>query len=301
LYQHLKNIICLACVLTPFHTALAETTEKSFDASNVYWSKLSYSTSVLLVFKLSADVMFKLVDSNEIETTLFASNRGKGLMPKDDKTVLLTMFSNNLGRKSQLSLWLDSDLRALQRTQLDTNRRHRQKIFRFLDNGVYSLEKKPKRKEKKLPIEKWSKKSENFYPTETDYGGQPLTDDVALFYAISASSLNNPGDEFKIYTFDKKENYVVTVTAIENADLDVDYVEEHHGNTRVVKGKTTTLKLQLTAKPYKNSSNVETKFLNLSKGIDIYLDKKTRAILQISAKLKYVGWVNITLDKIYLN
>lgn len=296
-----KILICVLFVVTPIHSTFADTTAKLYDASNIHWSKLTYSTSVLIFFKLSADVLFKLVDSDEIKPELISTSHGKGLFPKDDKTVLVTMLSNNLGRKSQLVLWLDEDLTPLQRTQLDTNRRYRRKTYRFLENGVYGLENKPLKKEAKLSVDKWSKKSEYFHMADPEFAGQPVTDDVALFYAISsATNLNKPGDKIELITFDKKENYIVTVAAIEDADLNVNYIEEINGNRRVVKEKVTTLKLLLTAHPYKNSE-VETKFLKLDKGIDIYLDKKTRAILQISANLKYVGRVNITLDKVSLN
>ncbi len=301
LNKQLKKIVCYLLIITPFSPLRADTTIKSFDATSIHWSKLTYSTSVLFFFNLSADVYFRLVNSESITPKLIRSKEGKGISPKHEKSVLLTMISNNLGRKSQLDLWLDTDLTALQRTQLDTNRRYRRKTFRFLENGVYSLENKPLKKEKKLSVDNWSKKSEQFYPADVDFTGQPLTDDVALFYAISAAKLYKPGDQIEVYTFDKKENYVVTVAAIEMADLDVEYIEEHRGNFRAVKGEVATLKLLLTAKPFKNTENVETKFLNLSKGIHIYLDVKTRAILQISANVKYIGRIHIKLNRMQLN
>jgi len=295
--------IYLLLVALPTSTLIADTTAKKFDTSNIHWSKLTYSTSILFFFDLSADVLIELVDSNEVVPNLINTNHGEGLLPKSEKTVLLTMLSNNLGRKSELNLWLDEDLRSLQRIQLDTSGRHRRKSFRFLENGVFSLENKPtNKKEKKLPPENWSKKSENFHEADPEFLGKTVTDDVALFYAISsATNLNEPGDQMKAFTFDKKENYVVTVAAIDYADLNVNYIEGSKGNNRIIKEKVPTLKLLLTAHPYKNSQEVETKFLNLNEGIDIYLDKKTRAILQISADLKYIGRVDIKLDKILLN
>jgi len=298
-----KIAICLLLSALPTSTLIADAKAKEFDISNIHWSKLTYSTSILFFFDLSADVLIELVDSSEIVPTLISTNHGKGLLPKSEKTVLLTMLSNNLGRKSKLDLWLDEELASLQRTQLDTSRRHRRKTFRFLENGVFSLENKPtNKKEKKLPPEYWSKKSENFHAADPEFIGEAVTDDVALFYAISsATNLNKPGDKIEVFTFDKKENYVVTVAAIEYADLEVNYIEESKGNNRIIKEKVPTLKLLLTAYPYKHSDNIETKFLNLKEGIDIYLDQKTRAILQISAKLKYIGRVNIKLDKIILN
>jgi hypothetical protein len=250
---------------------------------------------------LSAEVFFKLVDSDKIKPELISTSHGKGFFPKGDKTALVTMLSNNLGRKSQLDLWLDEDLTSLQRIQLDTSRRHRRKTLRFLENGVYSLENKPLKKEAKLSVDNWSNKSEYFYQADPEFVGQAVTDDAALFYAISsASNLNKPGDKIEIITFDKKENYVVTVTAIEDADLKVNYIEEINGNERVVKGKVKTLKLLLTAHPYKDSK-VETTFININKGIHIYLDKKTRVMLKISANLKYLGRVNVFLDRVLLN
>ncbi len=294
-----KILICFLLVVTPAHSISADTT-KLYDASNIRWSKLTYSASVLFFFNLSADVLFKLVDSDQIKPELISTSHGKGLLPKGDKTVLMTMLSNNLGRKSQLDLWLDEDLTSLQRTQLDTSKRHRRKTYRFMENGVYSLENKPLKKEVKLPVDNWSEKSEGFHEADPEFIGQSVTDDVALFYAISsASNLNKPGDKIEIFTFDKKENYKVTIAAIEDANLKVKYIEENNGTKRVIKKRVTALKLLLTAHPYKNS-DVETKFLDLNEGIDIYLDKKTRAILKISANLKYVGRVDIKLKKMSL-
>ena len=126
-----------------------------------------------------------------------------------------------------------------------------------------------------------------------------MTDNAAIFYAVSAADLNKKGDYVVFLTFDKEHINEVKLLCGGFADIDADYVVQSNTGKKRVQGSVKALRISLQSRPIdKNSDNKEFMFLGVKGDINIYLDPQSHIPLQVSGKVDYVGHTDIKLSQV---
>ena len=273
--------------------------DPGLDPSRVKWTSLSYKTR-LLFFGMNIEVKLNQISQATSRAALLEPKHGEGTMPQTDPTYRIDLGTRILGRNSFISLWFDPDGTAFQRTQTDTGKKHRVKTYRVLKNGYYSLQAKPKENEKKLPPKMWTDIGEGknifntFPPT-----GTIITEPTALYYLVSASPLEKPGDRFEQYIFTKHGIYRLNLQAVGYQNIRVKFERNQRpGKETVFNDDFAALHIRLNGVPIDPAAQDDFDLLGLKGDIDLYMDPESRVLVQISGKIDIVGYTDIRLQAV---
>ena len=295
----LKQIILALCIGGCCYPLLSLAQGSNLDPSRVDWTNLSYKARVLF-FRMNIDVQLNQIPLAKSKAALLAPKQGEATMPQSDPGYRIDLDTKILRRKSFISLWFDPDGAAFQRTQTDTGKKHRVKTYRILNNGFYSFQAKPRDSEKELPPEQWtdigegSKEFDKLAPA-----GTIITEPTALYYLVSASPLNKPGDTFEQHIFTKHGIYKLDLHALEYQNIEVKFDSNQSGQKRTVyNDEFRALHIRMNGSAIDPAVQSDFKLLGLKGDIDLYMDPETRVLVQISGKLDIVGHTDIKLRSI---
>ena len=295
----LKYILLTLFIGFNSYPLLAQTQDSKLDPSRVKWTNLYYKTYIIFFsMKIRANLnQIPLKDSNK---ALLTPKEGQGTIPEQDPTYRIDLDTKILGRKSFISLWFDPDGSAFQRTQTDTGSKQRVKTYRILKNGYYSHQTKPKENEEDLPPNKWTevgegKKKFNKLPP----AGAIIAEPTALYYLVSASTLDKPGDKFQEYIFTKYGIYQLNLHAVDYKNIEANYTSREGGKKRSIRDdEYKTLHIRMNAVPIDPTEKDDFDFLGMKGDIDLYIDPDTRVLVQISGNADIVGYTDIMLQEV---
>jgi len=293
-----KFILLLLFISLNSYSLSVHAQDNKLDPSRVKWSSLEYKTYILF-FSMNVKAQLKEISQASSKIALLAPKQGQGTWPQADPTYRIDIDSKMMGRKSFISLWFDPDGNAFQRTQTDTGSKMRVKTYRILKNGYYSRETKPKKNEEDLPPDKWTQVGEgNKTFKKLPRAGAMVAEPTALYYLVSASALEKPGDKFQKYIFTKHGIFQLNLHAVDYKLIETDYVQLQAGKTQTIRGESKTLHIQMNAVPLDPSEANDFDFLGLKGDIHLYLDPTNRVLLQISGKADIIGYTDIKLNKV---
>ena len=281
------------------YSSLSLAQDSTLDPSRVKWTSLDYKTHILF-FGMKISVQMNKIPLTTSKSALLTPKHGEGTMPEADPSYRLDMDTGILGRNSFISLWFDPDGTAFQRTQTDTGKKHRVKTYRILKNGYYSRQTKPRENEKELPPNQWTDTGEgNKKFNSLPATGTIITEPTALFYLVSASPLNKPGDKFEQYIFTKHGIHRAHLHAIDYHNLEVNFKNNQGGTKRTVyDDEFKTLRIRMNVEAIDPAAEGDFDFLGLKGDIDLYLDPDTRVLVQISGSIDIVGYTDIVLRSV---
>lgn len=282
--------------LASFHAAAAD-----FDPANVKWTQVTFTTTILFI-SLKATVELQKLRPTDLTPDLMSVPEHDAVQPTQDFVYLLKTHTAKFGRNSTMKFWFEGDLTPLQRTETETGRKNIVRTYRFLADSAYRYDSTPTEKEKGLPPERWTIHSSQSYPYPGNLPPLKMTDNAAIFYAVSAAPLNKKGDKVVFLTFDKEHINEVTLLCQGFADIDVKYTEQSNSQNRRVKGNVKALRVSLQSRPLgEDAQNKDFMFLGVKGDISIYLDPQNHIPLQVSGKADYVGHTDITLSQVTLS
>jgi hypothetical protein len=272
----------------------------TLDEDNVRWSRLEFGAQLFLI-SLSADVEYGKVAAGEASEQFYDPEGKPLLMPGDGQVSVLTMDSDNFGRKSRVRFWFEPDLTALEVDKTESGRKNYVKAYRYAEDGVYRRDYYPLEGEKDLPYAQWSKIEYHEYPHPEELEDISVTDNAVLFYAASAANLAKPGDSLAFYTFGKKHLNRIELRVEAVQEIAVDYVEVGPNGERQVDETIPALRISVTPSSVGESTGEnEFEFLGLKEDVKVYVDPRTRVPLQISARMNVVGSVSVYLKRVHL-
>ena len=294
-----KHIILALFIGICSYPSLSLALDTKLDPSRVQWTGLSYKTRVLF-FGMSIDVQMNQMSLAMSKAALLAPKHGEGTMPQTDPTYRIDLDTEILGRNSFISLWFDPEGTAFQRTQTDTGKKHRVKTYRILKNGFYSRQAKPRENEKALPPSKWTDIGEgNNEFNMLAPPGTIIAEPTALYYLVSASPLNKPGDTFEQYIFTKHGIYRLDLRAVDYQNIEVNFETNQSGNkSTVYNDEFKTLHISVNPVAIDPAAKGDFDLLGLKGEIDLYLDPETRVLVQISGAIDIVGYTDIKLKAV---
>ena len=275
-----------------------------FDMSEVVWNSLSFKSDNFLG-TVKTKARLKKVPVDEIEGMLISSPHGEVLKPSGTKNFIVTINSTIdplIGSDELLvtRLWfVPQEATALQRIRLRKGKEKWEKTYRWTENGVYRLRKKPKGSdEDELPLERWTDSENSFYPYDLDQSKcGSVTGPSALLYVVSAADLAVGDQPLNLCVFNKKQLHLLRVRAEKYQLLKINYLEKsQHEETRR-KGKAEVLKISFTSRSlFADEAQAEPfSFLGLKGEFTIFIDKASKIPVQVSGKIPGIGRVDIKL------
>lgn len=283
-------------------SALADTApvQASLDPSRVRWAQLEYRASKFLV-TLETQIMLTRLGAAEAKQALIAPTLGGGLQPAGPEVYRIDLATDLFGQNTSVQLWLDANAAALQRTVLNTGRKHRYRNFRFTETGTYSLKRYPRPGEESSSWQRWGEVTEDYYPHGEAARGLIITETGALHYILSASKLEKPGDWLTFHVFTSEVIAVVRAEVRGYSRLMTNYERITSKESRRVSGLMDVLHISLNVKPFDPARTMEQPdFMALKGDLDLYLDPKDRLVIQLSGKAEVVGSLDIKLRKAVL-
>ncbi|UCB54571.1 MAG: hypothetical protein JSW45_11600 [Thiotrichales bacterium] len=294
-----KLIIFVLSIAISSYPLLSLAQGSGLDPSRVKWTGLNYKTRILF-FPMNIEVQMNQISLATSKAALLTPKHGRGTMPQSDPTYRIDLDTKILGRNSFISLWFDPDGTAFQRTQTDTGKKHRIKTYRILKNGFYSRQARPRENEKELPPEKWT----DFGEGSNEFNrlapaGTITTEPTALYYLVSASPLNKPGDKFVQHIFTKHGIYRLELQAMDYEYIEVDFESNQSaGEKSIYDDEFRALHIRLNGVAIDPASQGNFELLGLKGDIDLYMDPETRVLVQVSGKLDIVGYKDIKLKAV---
>jgi hypothetical protein len=257
-------------------------TAGDYDPAQVKWSQLTFRTTVLFI-TLQATVGLEKLTASEAEPALIKPKTGEGVSPGQKDVYLLKSHTAKFGRNSTLKLWFEGDLTPLQRMEIETGRKNIVRTYRFLPDGAFRRDLAPTKGEKGQPPARWTKNSSHYYPYPDRLPPLKMTDNAAIFYAVSAAHLNKKGDKVVFLTFDKKHINEVTLLCEGFADIDANYFEQSKTGKKRIRGAVKALRVALQSRPIdRDKDKKDFTFLGVKGDINIYLDPKSHIPLQVT-------------------
>ncbi len=303
-------VACAACsVVSPAWANGAgepEVTRLVLDEARLRWSALSFKGNKLLV-SVVAGADLRKVPRAELSGTLVEPARGRPVQAGDDTVFLIDFHSRSLRKHLRNRLWFRAgDGAALQRSRLELTRgEERYKQFRYTEEGIFIIRRKPAGGEVERPPASWSRISKEFvsYPP-TFAGEQAVSDPLALFYVASVREFAAPGDTLQLLAYFDDALQVITLRYEGEERVDADFELQGRGGVHRIKGQRTVLRLVLSSRPLDQGLAGErgrdgVTLAGLRRPV-LLIDRQWRFPLALRGRHKVVGKVDVRLGKAVL-
>lgn len=275
---------------------------QSLAPEHLRWSELRYHARKL-IFTAETAVTAELVAAGPAADDLAAAVGRDPIVPAGDRLARIEIDTEAFGRHSRNTVLVEpASGAALQATSREFGKRARLKTQRFTAAGVAVVRARPEAGEEKHPVERWSRRSEEFLPFPAG-GGESgaITDSVALFWLLATGPLERPGDTLRVRLLSGGHLVAVTIAVVRVTRTRVELVERRGGTSRRV--AETVAALEVTVKPDPGgtaSSDGDLEFLGMRGGVNILLDPVRRAPLEVSGRVPAAGTVTVRLRDVAL-
>lgn len=248
--------------------------------------------------KTRIEASLERLRTDEALPALVASPQGKPVSPGGAEIVVINTKSAAEGpfvggEQRDMTVWFDPvSGAALQRDRLRGGRKSDRKLYRFTEEGVYRLRRKPKdQREAALPPEGWTRTKESFYPYPAQAKDcRGITEASVLLYKLSVMPLTDSDVGPSMCVFHQQQVHRVTVQHRGEERLEVDYGQ---GSRQI-----TAVKLALEARRLApEQSDEHFAFLGLEGEIEILLAEDSRIPVRVSGTLPRVGSVSFDLKE----
>jgi hypothetical protein len=280
----------------------AATSAGGHDPARARWVSLEFTASKLFMSG-RAGVKAEIVPVASVSGRLLEVPSGRAVVPGPE-VLVMTYTASGLGRDSLTTLYADPLTGAtLQRTQLDSGSRQRQRTYRFADVGAYHYTRWPASEaEQSLPPERWTERSEGLRPYPAAAIGQPVTEATVLLWLAAAAPLEAAGDRIEVLTFSRRNVHRVTLEVTGTRRLDVDFEERSPAGYRRRRGQMQALQLRMRGAPLEAPAGDDEQFelLGLHGDLELALDPQSRAPLELRGRVKIAGQVTVRLRRAVL-
>jgi hypothetical protein len=274
----------------------------SFDPVRVTWSKLEYQASKL-GFSTTSSISLESFTADQAEGHFISAGDYTGLAPREPKLLRLRILSSLLGRDTRSDLCFGPvKAEAYQAIQHTTGKRFRYRGYRFAEEGVFSVVRKPEPGQEGLPPDHWSNAYDEAFPYP-DWAGKQLVvaSPSALFYILSVADLSRVGDHLELPVFSRTDVSLMKIRVERAERIKVDYTIEGGGaGKRRIRDRVDTLRLFLSAQPFDERSASDFQLIGLHGDVEIHLDPRYRVPLEIEGSVPRAGKVRIRLKHLEL-
>ena len=285
----LKVAACLLACVSTSSVAAAE--------SNLpQWKALHYRLSLLFV-SAEADIQVRKPDRDEVMSALINPAGLRVIRPGPEVYELL-IKTDNLGRRSESRVWYTPDFKMLQMSRFDSGKRHRRKVFRYLQDGFWSFQRNPKNDEEADDESKWSEEATKVVHKPEALKSVSVIEDSLLFHMVATLPLRKKGDSYDYYSYINDAVFKNRLEVVGKRDVEVDYVEKYPGREKWVEGDTELVHIRVISQAVDAKNQDDFEIMGLKGALSLYVDAKTGVLVQLSGDVDYLGRVDITLYKV---
>jgi len=292
----LTAVIALLCAIAV--PIPASGSEPEFNPDRIGWSGIEMSASKLLV---SMDVTMSL-ENLDVATAAerLLTPMSPGTMADLGQVLALRFVTEGLGRRNEVELLMNPENgAALQRTTFRTGNRPKHRVYRFEDDHILRLTRRPASGEDDLPPDRWSRVSEETYPYPASATGGAITEATALIYLAATSDISRPGDRVQILALASDEFHMVELVGQKPSEVRVDYFAVDGERVERLTGKTSAIRIAIRARSLEPDKGEEFELLGL-KDLEVFLDPATRVPLELRGKVDFFGRVDFELKRLTL-
>lgn len=299
----LAPVTCVLVVGSAALPAFAQAPEMGdLDPARVTWTRLKFRADKLFLTAYS-EIELKTLPTPEVAAALIASPRSVALRPSGPQTLLLALESSSGSRDSLVQVWFNPhDASALQRLKLRGGKKAYQKIFRFTEEGTYSLRTAPEnRRQGQLPPDDWGQVEEFFYPTSSTVSCPVVSEPSLLFYVISVAHLPTGAEPIRICVFSRKSVIPLEIAARGSRSLAVDYSEASAEVTRRRTEEITATEMEIRVRELAGEGEkTDFEFVGLGGDVAIFLEESSRIPVQVSGRIPGLGIIDVKLIEVDL-
>ena len=261
------------------------------------WRALVFQAQRQLV-KTRIEVSLDSTSSEAVRSSLVKSPQGRALSPDGPEVFVLKIKSVIdgllIGRQGyDMAVWFEPVTgAALQRDRLHRGKKPDSKLYRFTDQGVYRLRRKPRdQSETLLAPDRWTRTKESFYPyPERAADCRAVTGSSLLLYKLSVMPVSDNDPLPSLCVFHQQHVHQVTVQNQGEDRVEVDFGQ---GRRQIP-----VIRLALQAQALKPEQADESfEFLGLQGEIEVLMAADSRIPVQISGDLPPVGRVAFELSE----
>ncbi len=203
-----------------------------------------------------------------------------------------------LGRETRLDLLMSEAGSALQVWTLRTNYKPRYRLYRYLEEGVYSLRQYPENdQEAGQAHDSWGRRSEDRFPLEDAYHRQWITEPESLLYLVPAIDWSAVEGAIELPMFDKDGIIQLRLEAVGKERIEVEFnYSDSLGNRQFEERKIQALKI-LATPIVPDHSDAEFEFLGNKGPLELHIDPERQLLMQLKGNAEIVGEVVIRLTK----
>ncbi len=272
--------------------------DASTDAGrNLPWKSLVFEGQTHVI-RSRIEASLERLPSQEAVPSLRDSPQGKPVRPGGLEVVLINTASSAEGpfvgrERREMTVWFDPlSGAALQRDRLRRGKKPDNKLYRYTEQGVYRLRRKPRDDgEVALSPAGWTRTKESFYsyPAQVSDCG-PVADPSILLYKLSVMPLTDPDVVSEMCIFHQQHVHRVSLEHQGEQRLEVNFGQ---GPREI-----TAVRVVLQARPLEQDQNDENfAFLGLEGDIEILLDRDARIPVRITGSLPKLGRASFNLSK----
>jgi len=191
----------------------------------------------------------------------------------------------------------------LQRRVIEEGRRNRWKAYRYGDDGVSVVRRKPAEGEKDSAPDTWTRTTVDFDPFPGWAGrGLRVSEAGALFYLVSAADLDAPGRGVEMPVHSSDGMILARVQFDRRERQRVDLLLHRADGTRIqLDGRREVVRLSLTGMPMEGGRGGKLEFAGLQGDVEILVDRSLGLPVEVKGKVPVVGTVRVRLVEAFLH
>ena len=279
------------------------------DTEKLPWKRLSY-TAKKVFGSVTTEIQWEDLAAEKVNKLLIPVPRGEALQSSDSR-----VFSIE-GHSVVKPLWGSVDVlktqdwydpgsgTVLQRIRWRRGKEIWQKTYRFTQQGVLRLRKKPQdSQEANLPLAQWTDSEESFYPYNMKtLGCSQVLAPTQLLILASSIAFQTEDEPLNLCVFNKKQLHKVQIHPAGSKRLKLSYDEKSRQAKVHREELVETVKISFRTHSLvgKGQQPEAFSFLGLKGDFDIYIRKDSKLPVQVSGKIPRTGRINLQLREVEL-
>lgn len=290
-------------IVVAFLTLFADSTvafAQAPAASHLAWTRAEYAATKFFV-TVNVDVDLTVQPAAAAAAAMLPAPGHTALPVGAPPVVLSTIVNKVVGQHTTVKLWSRPDFQTLQRTALYTGRKYWYRLFRYTDDGVYSLKHRPADGEQERDVAQWSERNEDFYPHLAEWKGRVITEPEVLFHYLAVTPISTATPDFEFLTMDRGQALRVMLNVDGTRQVNHAYEIAGAQGGKRNDAAVDAVRLRLHVAPLsKDAQASDVKFLGLTGDVELLVDPQRRLVVELSGSADHIGEVKFILRRVVM-
>lgn len=269
-------------------------------APHLAWTRAEYAASKFFV-TVNVDVDLSVQPVAGASAAMLPAPGHTALPVGTAPVVLSTIVNKVVGQHTTVKLWSRPDFQTLQRTALYTGRKYWYRLFRYTDDGVYSLKHRPADGEQERDVAQWSERNEDFYPHFAEWKGRVIAEPEVLFHYLAVTPISTATPDFEFLTMDRGQALRIVLNVDGTRQVNHPYTLAETQGEKRNDAAVDAVRLRMHVEPLsKDAQASEVKFLGLTGDVELLVDPHRRLVVELSGSADRIGDVKFILRRVVM-